>query len=126
MIKSKAVKLLFVFVAVFFISCEINNSENTNNEVKENLEILSEGITSLNKSIKEVKDSQDAISKRMASLEKSINNLALNSKNNPADNKKQQPSQADPNKVYNASIGDSFVQGNKDAKVTIIEWADYF
>ena len=124
--KSKAVKLFFVIIAGFLISCEINNSENTSNEVKENLEVLLERITSLDKSIKETKDIQQVISRKITSLEKSINNLALNSKNNPADNKKQQPSQAEPNKVYNASIGDSFVQGNKDAKVTIIEWADYF
>ena len=39
-IKSKVVKLFFVIVAGFLISCEINNSENTSNEVKENLEVL--------------------------------------------------------------------------------------
>ena len=42
-----------------------------------------------------------------------------------ADNKKQQPPQADPNKVYNIPIGDSYSKGPKDAAVTIIEWSDF-
>ena len=55
-----------------------------------------------------------------------VSNLALASKNQPAkNNKKQQPPQADPNKVYNIPIGDSYSKGPKDAKVTIIEWSDF-
>ena len=46
--------------------------------------------------------------------------------NEPADNKtQQQPPQAAPNKVYNIEIGDSYIHGAKDAKVTIIEWMDF-
>jgi len=56
-------------------------------------------------------------------MEKSIANLAIASKNQPAN--KQKP-KADPNKVYSVQIGNSFFQGNKNAKVTIVEWADYF
>ena len=52
-------------------------------------------------------------------------NLALASKNKPADNKKKQPPQADPNKVYNIPIGDSFSKGPDDAAITIIEWSDF-
>ena len=125
MIKSKAVKLFFVFAVGFLISCEINNSEKTSSEVKEGLDILSEGITSLDKSIKEVKGGQEVILRKMATLEKSINNLALSNKNKPADNKKQQPPKTDPNKVYNIPIGDSFTEGPDDAAVTIIEWSDF-
>ena len=58
-------------------------------------------------------------------MDKTIANLALASKNKPADNKKQQPPQADPNKVYNVEIGDSFTLGPKNAKVTLIEWMDF-
>ena len=47
------------------------------------------------------------------------------SKNKPADNKKKQPPQADPNKVYNIPIGDSFSKGPDDAAITIIEWSDF-
>ena len=125
MIKSKTGKLFFVIAAGFLISCEINNSENTSNEVKENLEVLLERITSLDKSIKETKDTQQVISRKITSLEKSLNNLVLASKNIPADNKKQQPPKADPNKVYNIPIGDSFTKGPEDAAVTIIEWSDF-
>ena len=55
-------------------------------------------------------------------MEKSIANFASASNDKP-DNK-QKP-KADPNKVYSAQIGNSFVKGNKNAKVTIIEWSDY-
>ena len=75
--------------------------------------------------INEVKDGQQVILKKIATLEKSINNLALANKNKPADNKKQQPPKADPNKVYNIEIGDSFISGPENAKVTIIEWMDF-
>jgi len=52
--------------------------------------------------------------------------IMLSDKNKPAaDNKKQQPPKADPNKVYNVEIGDSFTIGPKNAKVTIIEWMDF-
>ena len=76
-------------------------------------------------SINEVKDGQQVILKKIASLEQSIANLAVASKNKPAANKKQQPPPADPNKVYNIEIGDSFILGPKNAKVTIIEWMDF-
>ena len=59
----------------------------------------------------------------MSTLEKTVSNLALASKNQP--NKKNEPPKADPNKVYNIPIGDSFAKGPKDAAVTIIEWTDF-
>ena len=107
MIKSKVVILFIALASGLFISCNATN----NSELKQ--------------TINEVKDGQDVILKKMASLEKSINNLALANKNKPADNKKQQPPKADPNKVYNVPIGDSFSKGPKDAAVTIIEWSDF-
>ena len=81
-------------------------------------------MSELEKTISEVKDGQEVILKKMASLEKAVNNLALASKTQPSKNK-QQPPQADPNKVYNIPIGDSFSKGPKDAAVTIIEWSDF-
>ena len=75
--------------------------------------------------INEVKDGQQVILEKIASLEKSIANIAVASKNKPAADKKQQPPKADPNKVYNVEIGDSFTIGPKNAKVTIIEWMDF-
>ena len=108
MIKSKVVKLFVVGLAGLLISCQLENNSD------------------LKQTINDVKDGQEVILKKMASLDKSINNLALASKNKPADNKKQQPPpQADPNKVYNIPIGDSFSKGPKDAAVTIIEWSDF-
>ena len=107
MIKSKVIKLFVIGLAGTLISCNIENNENSK------------------QAIDEFKDGQEVILKKIASLEKSINNLALANKNKPADNKKQPPPQADPNKVYNIPIGDSFSKGPDNAAVTIIEWSDF-
>ena len=108
MIKSKITRLFIAGTAGLLISCNTTNN------------------SGLEQTINEVKDGQQVILKKIASLEKSIANLAVASKNKPAaDNKKQQPPKADPNKVYNVDIGDSFTIGPKNAKVTIIEWMDF-
>ena len=109
MIKSKIAQLFIVGTAGLLISCSIENNENSD------------------QTINELKDGQQVILKKIASLEKSIANIAVASKNKPTanNNKKQQPPQADPNKVYNVEIGDSFTIGPKNAKVTIIEWMDF-
>ena len=107
MIKPKLIKLIVASVAGLFIACNTTNN------------------SGLEQAINEMKDGQQVILKKIATLEKSINNLALANKNKPADNKKQPPPQAAPNKVYNIPIGDSFSKGPDDAAVTIIEWSDF-
>ena len=106
MIKPKLIKLIVASVAGLFIACNTTNN------------------SGLEQAINEMKDGQQVILKKIATLEKSINNLALANKNKPAD-KKQQPPAADPNKVYNVPIGDSYIEGAQDAVVTIIEWSDF-
>ncbi len=76
----------------------------------------------LEQTVNEVKDGQQVILKKLATMEKSIANIS--SANKSASNKKQPP-KADPNKVYNIEIGDSFTMGPDDAKVTMIEWTDF-
>ena len=108
MIKSKITRLFIAGTAGLLISCNTTNN------------------SGLEQTINEVKDGQQVILKKIASLEISVANLAVASKNKPAaNNKKQQPPKADPNKVYNVEIGDSFSMGPKDAKVTIIKWTDF-
>jgi len=107
MIKSKLIKLIVVSVAGLLISCNTTNN------------------SGLEQAINEMKDGQQVILKKIATLEKTINNLALANKNKPADNKKKQQPQADPNKVYNVPIGDSYSIGPENAAVTIIEWSDF-
>ena len=108
MIKSKITRLFIAGTAGLLISCNTANN------------------SGLEQTVNEVKDSQQVILKKIESLEKSIANLAVASKNKPAaNNKKQEPPKADPNKVYNVEIGDSFSMGPKDAKVTIIKWTDF-
>ena len=105
--KTMVIRLFLTSVAGLLISCNTTNN------------------SGMEQAINEIKDNQNVILKKIESLDKSIANLALASKNKPADNKKQQPPQADPNKVYNVEIGDSFTIGPKNAKVTLIEWMDF-
>ena len=103
----KLIQFLVVGFAVLLISCDTSND------------------AALEKKLNEIGDTQKVLLKKIESMDKSIQNLALSSKNKPADNKKQQPPQADPNKVYNIPIGDSFTKGPENAAVTIIEWSDF-
>ena len=106
--KIKLVQLFVIIFSLFIYSCmNVDNSSN------------------MEKKLDEIGDNQSLILKKIQGMEKTIANLALANKNKPADNKKQQPPQADPNKVYNVPIGDSFSKGPKDAAVTIIEWSDF-
>ena len=120
--KIKLVQLLMASSAMVLISCNVSDNsalENTVNELKENQNNIQEQIIA----IKELQDNQKVVLKKMQSMEKTISNLALANKNKPAD--KSRPPQADPNKVYNIEIGDSFSIGPDNAKVTIIEWMDF-
>ena len=105
--KTKVIRLFLTSAAGLLISCNTANN------------------SGMEQTMNEIKDNQNLILKKIESMDKSIANLALASKNKPADNKKQQPPQADPNKVYNVEIGDSFTIGSKNAKVTLIEWMDF-
>ena len=106
--KMKFVQLLLAVCTVFLFSCNTANNE------------------ALDKQLNEISDTQKVILKKIENMDKSIANLTLAVKSKPADNKQQQqPPQADPNKVYNIEIGDSYIHGAKDAKVTIIEWMDF-
>ena len=105
--KMKFVKCLIITGAVFLSSC------NTAND------------SVLEKKLNDIVDTQKTLLKKIENMDNSIKNLALANKNKPANNKKQQPPQADPNKVYNIPIGDSFVEGPANAAITIIEWTDF-
>ena len=118
MIKSKITQLFIAGTAGLLISCSIENNENSDQTINE-LKDVQQDIIEQIVQIKELQSNQQVILEKITSLEKSVANLAIASK-------KQQPPKADPNKVYSAKIGNSFVQGDKNAKVTIIEWGDYF
>ena len=119
MIKSKITRLFIAGTAGLLISCNVTNNsglEKTVYELQENQKNIQEQIVQ----IKALQSNQQDILKKIQKMENSIANFASTGNNKPAKPK------ADPNKVYSAKIGNSFVQGNKNAKVTIIEWADYY
>ena len=105
--KMKLIQLLVAGSTLLFFSCNAGND------------------IALEKQLNEIGDTQKVLLKKIENMDKAIQNLALASKNKPADNKKQQPPKADPNKVYNVPVGDSFSKGPANAAVTIIEWSDF-
>tara|TARA_B100000029_G_scaffold475165_1_gene518221 strand:+ start:1092 stop:1427 length:336 start_codon:yes stop_codon:yes gene_type:complete len=84
-----------------------------------------------NESLKSLKDSQNLLIEKITKLEKGQLDMkktlaALNKPAPPAKNdKKKQPPKADPNKVYDIAIGNSIIEGDPNAPITIIEWMDY-
>ena len=106
MIQLKVVKSLMICGGFILFSCN------------------SVDVSGLETAINDMKDKQEVVLKKIGSLEKAMNNLALANKNQPS-NKKNAPPKADPNKVYNVPIGDSFVKGPKNAPITITEWTDF-
>ena len=84
-----------------------------------------------NDSLKALKDSQNLMIDKITKLEKGQldikKTLATLNKPAPPSNdkpKKQQP-KADPNKVYDIAVGNSIIEGDPNAPITIIEWMDY-
>ena len=104
--KIKLIKSVMIAIPVLVVSCS-----NLNND------------SDMTKKLDEISDVQNVLLKKVSGLEKSVANLALASKTKPAD--KKQPPKADPNKVYNVPVGDSFSKGPADAAVTLIEWSDF-
>ena len=78
----------------------------------------------LEKAISKVQDNQKIILQKIESLEKGQAGLKKNLASNNSGKKNERP-KADPNKVYNVSVGNSFVKGNKNAPVTITYWTDF-
>ena len=99
------VKLFLIITSIFCVSC---NTENQS--------IIEDKLNNIS-------DNQKLLLRKIEKMEKSIVNLSsTNQKKQPS---KEEPPKADPNKVYNIPIGDSFTKGPEDAAVTIIEWSDF-
>ena len=116
MIKSKTATLFFALAVVLVTSCHIENNSDLDDSIKE-LQTNQNNIQEELIVLKELQTNQVNLLKKIQTLEKSISTFSAQNQKKP---------KADPSKVYSVTIGNSFVQGNKDAKVTIIEWADYF
>ena len=116
MIKSKIATLFFTLVVVAFVtSCNNVNSSDLDESITE-LQTNQKNIQEKMIVLEELKTNQVNLLKKIQTLEKSISTFSAQTPKKP---------KADPNKIYSAKIGNSFVQGNKNAKVTIIEWSDY-
>ena len=98
-------KSFLIITSVFLISCNTENQSIIKNKLNN------------------ISDDQKVLIRKIERMEESIKNL-VSTNNNKQTNKKEPP-KADPNKVYNIPIGDSFTKGPDDAAVTIIEWSDF-
>ena len=121
----KLIQFLCIGLAVFLMSCDVPKRAAA---LEQKLDDIGDSQATFNKKIDNVQRSLtkkiDGMTKKIDGMEKSIANLKLANNQKPND-KKDQPPKADPNKVYNVSIGDSFVKGPANAAVTIIEWSDF-
>ena len=119
MIKNNKTYYLLILILSFLIfpSCNVDMGEET------------AGSSDIEKSLAAVKETQKIMLRKLEAIEKNQSALKSGiagiSKPTGKDNKKQQQPQADPNKVYNVAVGDSYVMGNPNAAVTIIEWMDF-
>ena len=102
-----------MFVAFMALSTMLFADEETN----ESLKYIIEQNNKLIQKVNSLEARQKVLEQKITKIEK---------QGPSAVNKKASNRQApDPNKRYNVKIGDSIVLGNKDAKVTIIEWTDF-
>ena len=114
----KLIQFLCIGLAVFLMSCDVPKRAAA---LEKKLDDIGDSQAAFSKKIDNM---QRSLTKKIDGMEKSIANLKLANNQKPND-KKNEPPKADPNKVYNVSIGDSFVKGPADAAVTIIEWSDF-
>ena len=129
--------VLLSSLAIFLFSCNatVDNSEKIK-ALEDKIDNLSESLGSSSNDSKASKSSNDLdrkkINARLNSLESSLKKLeksvATLSKNQ-GNNKKQPRKPSGPWKrdyTYKTTVGDSYYQGPKDAKVVITEWSDYY
>jgi protein-disulfide isomerase len=67
----------------------------------------------------------DRGSAQLASLNESLKAAANAPAAAPRPSAPSAPGRPDPQKVYDIEVGDSPVRGSKNAKITIVEWADF-
>ena len=106
-------KILVYFGSIALLSISCNNSSEGSGQGEAILEKQKIILSRLDKIAADLTSLKSQVSK--------IKNTPSKPNSKPKNNKKA----ADPNKVYNIEVGDSFVKGKKDAKVTIIEWMDF-
>ena len=96
----------FLLVSLFLVfSCNTSNAD----------------VSDIRANQKKILTKLEKIEKLQLGLKTSIATI-----NKPSPNKKQQQKpQVDPNKVYDVAIGDSYIEGNPNAPITIIEWMDF-
>ena len=86
---------------------------------------LEENITNINLDIKkdfiDINSQLRNLNSKVSKLESEIAKLKVGSNSKKP---KERP-KSDPNKVYDIAIGNSMIQGDPNAPITIIEWMDY-
>jgi protein-disulfide isomerase len=76
-------------------------------------------LPEMNKKLDDIIANQKALSDKLTELEDKVG------KAGPAQPQQAKPDRPDPNATYKVPVGDAYVKGPADAKVTIIEWSDF-
>ena len=64
----------------------------------------------------------DRVSGEIGSLKSAVTTVAAKPAARPSPTRSRRP---DPNRVYEVAVGSAPFKGNKDAPITIVEWADF-
>ena len=76
-------------------------------------EIILEESNSIKPSLEEIKRNQQIILQRLENIDNKLNSVKELEQNNPND------------KVFNIPVGDSFILGPPNARVTVTKWMDF-
>ncbi len=109
-----AVAAGIVLVAILYVSSEILKSQQSLILRLAKIELKQEKIS---KALPEIQKSLPEIQKTLRGLQRASGNVMAQ--------KPSAPPSEDPNKVYTIDVGSSSVLGNKDAKITIVEFSDF-
>lgn len=111
--------LVIVLVVVISVAAAIGLLFGINNAINVQISPMSGHLM-------QVAVNQQRVNDKIAELEKKIVELEGKLKQQPqAPSLAQQPPSEDFNKVHDIPVGDSPIWGNKDAKITVVEFSDF-
>ena len=118
--------LLLPFLLLPLISCQSNSGTDVEQSrqigaLEQKQRIILSQIDDLEQKHKNLDTKVSDLEKRLASLQAKVTNI----ENQKVADNKPKPQEPDPNKKYDIPVGESFVLGPRDAKVTITEWMDF-
>jgi len=118
----KYISLLLIILPLLYCSKSDSGGENSAklDTITQEQKIILSRLDTIEGNQKTLLKNDTGFSKTLKNIENSLKTISADNKNIAKNNEQNKA-----DKVYDIPIGDSFVLGPKDAKVTIIEWADF-